>query len=87
MKKSSKIKIHLKIENSNGKARSYCSSKLKRIYSIIQGAKFVKAYLRVSYGHVFNDGEYLNVDDLKKALSAFTEKSLVDYLTSGGEIE
>jgi len=78
------MKIHLKIENRNGKAKSYCSSKLRRIYSILQGAKFNKAHLRVNYGHIFNEGEYFNSADLKKALSAFTEKPLVDYLKNEG---
>lgn len=75
MKKKSHIKIHLKITSKGGKVKSYCSGRLRRIYSIIQGVKFDKAYLRVNHGYVFNDGEYSNIGDLKMALSAFTEKN------------
>ena len=80
MKKKSAIKIHLKLKNNDGSVKSYCSSKLRRIYSILQEAKFKKAYLRVNYEVGYNDGEYSNITDLKMALSVFTEKSLIKYL-------
>ncbi len=75
MRETSHIKIHLKIRSKGGKEKSYCSSKLRRIYSIVQGAKFEKAYLRVTQGHEFNEGEYSDIAGLKMALSAFTEKN------------
>jgi len=80
MESTTGIKIHLKLKNSSRATESYCSSKLRRIYSISQGAKFKKAYLRVNYEVGYNDGEYSNIADLKMALSAFTEKSLIEYL-------
>jgi len=40
-----------------------------------------KAYLRVTYGKgLTNSGWYTTLTDFKKALSAFTEKGLLDYL-------
>jgi len=42
-----------------------------------------KAYLKVNYGgnKTFNDGIYFNYECLKFALSSFTEKVLISYLS------
>ena len=80
MSQTSNIKIHLKLKNNGRPVKCYCSSKLRRIYSILQRAKFRKAYLRVNYPMGYNDGEYSNIADLKMALLAFTEKSLIESL-------
>jgi len=39
-----------------------------------------KAYIRVDYPGGCNDSEHATDESLKKALSAYTEKSLLDFL-------
>lgn len=40
-----------------------------------------KAYIKVCYSHkLYNDGFYNNYQDLKEALSVFTEKALLDFV-------
>ena len=42
-----------------------------------------QVYIKVSYGkRLYNDGIYTNEQDLKEALSAFTEQSLIGYALS-----
>src|SRR4030042_1246481 len=92
--KSSPLKITLKLKGEGGGITMYWSSKTRRIYSILKHENFLEGYLKVDYGkskdvfgknsQFINDGTYKNKEDLISALSAFTEKSLVDYLTSEG---
>ena len=52
-----------------------------RILHFIQVAPFEKAYLKVIYKTGFiNDSYFYNIDELKRALKAFTEKSLINYI-------
>lgn len=83
-----RLKITLKLWKSDGRVKRYHSARTRRIYSILRAENFSKAYVKVVYGkgvtnrgkveEIYNDGEYETLDELKHALSAFTEKSLLD---------
>lgn len=63
--------------------RLICSStftKKSSIRNCLQVKLWDKAYLRVIYDNKFyNDGIYFDLKSIKQALSAFTEKALLDY--------
>jgi len=55
------------------------------MHELIRRVVGEKYTLRVSYGReLSNEGEYRNKKDLKQALSAFTEKTLLDDIYAGG---
>ena len=52
-----------------------------RLVVAVGSLPWEKAYLKVKYNKdFFNDGWYETKKDLKSALNAFTEKSVLDYL-------
>ena len=81
-------KITLKIWKSDGKDNQYHSNKTKRIFAKIKAGNFTKSFLKVSYGYaktntgrveeIINSGTYFEKQDLRGALKAFTEKSLLE---------
>lgn len=79
----SALKITLKLFKRDGPIVRYRTVKRKRIYHLVEANDFAKAYLKVNYTKDdYNDGVYYSKEDLIQALSAFTEKSLVQYLFS-----
>lgn len=92
-KKSSHLKVSLKLTKKSGSILFYHTGKVKRIYSIVRQGNFSNSYLKVSYGkhkdvfgklvEFYNDGHYSNRDDLVFAFKAFTEKQLVEELQDG----
>ena len=83
MKIKTRINIQLKLWN-NEKLVLDTSRRIKsRILALAQVSPWQKAYLKVTYDYrrgFFNAGEYYKYKDLKEALSAFTEKGLLDYI-------
>lgn len=82
---SNKPFIALKIIDKEGKTiKMIASHKIKRVYHILQAAKFKDCtfYIKVQYSKDnFNDGEYQTISSLIKALKFFTQKNLVtDFL-------
>ena len=84
-KKSSKLYLRFKLYK-NGKMvlDRYFFKKTAwwgRIEASWQKIKPSKAWLQVHYGtNMINAGVYNNLEDLKFAYQAFTEKSLIDYV-------
>ena len=56
-------------------------TKKSSIRNCLQVKLWDKAYIRVIYGpKTFNDGIYFDLKSIYQALSAFTEKVLLDYI-------
>lgn len=82
------IKFTLKIWKQDETVQKYYSTKIRRIIAKVKADKFLKAYIKVSYGkgmtnkrkreEIYNDGIYDNPKELLEALSAFTERSLLE---------
>lgn len=86
------LRFILKLWKPDGKVKWWHTTKIRRIRSILKADVFQnsmeKAYLKVWYGKavtnigrvedIVNEGDYESLDELKQALSAFTEKSLLD---------
>ena len=70
------------------KIKSYRSIKTKRIFAILKAQNFSKAFLKVFYGNaktnsgkieqIINCGTYFHKEETSQALSAFTEKNLLE---------
>lgn len=87
-----RLKFFLKLWQEDGTVKRWHASRIRRIRAIFKADRFrnsmKKAYLRVWYGKamtnkkiledIYNDGEYETIEELRQALSAFTEKSLLD---------
>ena len=87
-----RLKFTLKLWKADGTVKWWHTSKIRRIKAILKADRFQnsmkKAYLKVWYGKamankrrledIYNDGEYETIEELKQALLAFTEKSLLD---------
>lgn len=57
------------------------TTKKGRVLFFVQVEEWESAYLKVGYGpgwSCYNDGEYENIADFKKALRAFTSKQLIE---------
>ena|SRR3989344_2250638 len=82
------LKIVLKLWKDDGKIKTYHSRKTKRIFSRLKAEDFSKALLKVFYGRaktnsgkiepIVNSGTYFSKGEAHYALSAFTEKSLIE---------
>lgn len=86
-----RMKFFLKLWRADGTVKRWHASRIRRIRAIFKADHFQnsmkKAYLKVWYGKaitnkgrledIYNDGEYETLDELRQALSAFTEKSLL----------
>lgn len=79
------LRITLKVFQKRGRPKIYCKCFKRRMHELIRRVVGEKYTLRVSYGReLSNEGEYRNKKDLKQALSAFTEKTLLDDIYAGG---
>lgn len=73
----------MKLWKPSGEIKEYFSNKIRRILSKVEADKFVKGYVKVSYGkrksnmgkyeNFYNDGTYQSKEELIHALHAFTE--------------
>lgn len=78
-----KLKVQLKLKKDGKYVYSQVIFKINRFNHIVDGQKWDKAYLRVTYlPNVYNDGWYEKRVDLLKAKSQFLEKNLVDFAYS-----
>lgn len=87
-KRHLKLKFRLKLWKTDGRMKWWHTTKIKRIWVILKAEKFSESYIRVTYGkgvtnsrkiqEIYNDGDYKTLEELKQALLAFTEKSLLD---------
>jgi len=79
-----RIGLFCKLKLNNGK---YIQSKFQKksaLANFIGTVPWQKAYLKVLYTKDFhNDGWYNNKQEFKLALTAFTEKPLLDYFDNG----
>ncbi len=83
-----RLGLTLKLWKRDGGVSSYRFQKKSRLLATAEAILWQKAYLKVYYGKaitnkgkledVVNEGDYETLDELKQALSAFTEKSLLD---------
>lgn len=83
-----RLGLTLKLWKNDGTASSYRFQKKSRLLAIAEAASWQKSYLKAFYGKgmtntgkhedIYNDGDYETLEELKQALSAFTEKSLLD---------
>ena len=81
LKTKIRLRIHLKLWKGQKMLYNRSHSIKDRIRRAVQVCMWDKAYVKVNYGKgVFNDGYYYNMPDFNKALSAFTEKLLIEYL-------
>ena len=83
MKRKIRLAVQLRLWNNGNLVLSTTRRIKQRVLATAQGIIWNKAYLKVTYDYnrgFFNSGEYFNFEDLKKALSDFTEKSLLDYI-------
>lgn len=83
MKTKLRLSIQLKLFR-NGQM-ILCTSRLikDRILAAAQVEMWDKAYLRVTYSNeygLYNDGYYESFNELKQALSIFTERSLLNHV-------
>ncbi len=80
--------LTLKLWKKDGGVSSYRFQKKSRLLGVAEAVPWQKAYLKVYYGKaitnkgryedIVNEGDYETLEELKQALSAFTEKSLLD---------
>lgn len=81
MKTKIRLKIQLKLWHKGRIVFDSCLSVKDRVLRAVQVEMWDKAYLKINYGkRIFNDGYYHNLPDFKNALSAFTEKNVIEYL-------
>lgn len=83
-----RLGLSLKLWKNDGVVSSYRFQKKSRLLAVAKATSWQKSYLKVFYGKgitntgkledIYNDGEYEELEELKLALSAFTEKSLLD---------
>jgi len=84
MKTKIRLAIHLKLFLNTRPILSTTKQIKSRILVAALKEKWDMAYLRVNYGRrMFNYGFYSSPTELKKAISIFTEKSLINYLLQG----
>lgn len=75
------IKYHIKLWKDGKLIVDTYSRKKRKIQYTIREIKFSRAYLRVIYKpKLYNDGYFTCYRLLNRALSSFTEKSLVKYI-------
>lgn len=84
MAESLYLRFHLILFLGDKQVKSLHTKKIGRIHWLARNREFDRAQLKVTYGEsgLDNEGEYTNADDLIKALQAFTEPELRDYLTN-----
>lgn len=76
-----RIGMYLKLYKNGQTMHISTFTKKSSIRDCLQVKLWHKAYLRVIYDNNFyNDGIYFNLTSIKQALSAFTEKALLDYV-------
>jgi len=76
-----RINLHLKLWKDKKMIFSIACRKKSTIRRSIEANTYTKAYLRVSYlKDFYNSGYYNNKKDVLSALSAFTEKPLLDFV-------
>ncbi len=81
-----RIPMTLKLYRNGEEVFSSVLLKKSQVFSRAEANLWDKAYLKVSYGHVgFNDGYHKDIASLKKALSSYTEKSLLDFVSRESE--
>lgn len=82
------MRITLKLWDKANKAKTYTSNKTRRIFSLLKAEDFSKALIKVFYGKaktnnriiepIVNSGIYFSKVDAHHAMTAFTEKSLIE---------
>jgi len=83
--RKSRIGFLLKTSGVGQKPQTYRRQIKSRVLDLIEANTAQEYYIKVTYGKdLVNEGEYTNKKDLLFALNAFTEKPLLDYISSGG---
>jgi len=80
-----KPSITLKLYNSEDRIAKLETNKVKDIWQALREIEFTYGTLRVDYDDgMYNEASFSNDREAKLLLSVFREKSLLDYLYSGG---
>lgn len=82
------LRFHLKLMNSAGEVvRSLSTGKQRRLHTAMNRHEWASATLRVSYSKddasLCNDAICENAEELRQAITAFTEPELLDYIRGG----
>lgn len=77
--------MRLKLFRNDDLVSDTTKQKKSRICLQLERVFHDKSYIRVDYPCGWNDSDHLTDDSLKRALSSYTEKSLIDFLCSNGE--
>lgn len=77
-------KIQLKIIKHDGNNQTITTTKKRRIYANLRHDNGSEYKLKVVYGPgVENSGTFKTTSEAREALSAWTEKSLLDFISEG----
>lgn len=76
------LRFHIRLYANGVLVRKLATGKQKRISSVLDRYEWDEAHLTVAYGEtgMSNGGVYTNKEELKKALTAFTEIELKNYI-------
>lgn len=81
--KKLRIKFRLILFDNGKRILGTTSHKKIKILHIAERTKHNKSYIKVDYGSGCNESFHYSLISLKKALNAYTEKSLIEFI--GGQ--